>query len=205
MKVTRACVIEGRRGRTRQGAGDATWGDETALRLLDDQTCASCHPSGNGDPSVQCQSSTRRRARKVTASAEPRELVRRAISRQNRVQGNNIDRAVVCRCPTSGKRVYRCKRAAVHAYGHHDGFGASRAIRDRQHCKTACDPQQEAPAAERCGFPHSFPHSFFPLIRCWLPVMSMRQIASVKQRRSSLCPCPHRTVIPAAIPERIKR
>src|SRR5271165_3482857 len=35
--------------------------------------------------------------------------------------------------------------------------------------------------------------------------MSMKQIVSVKQRRSSLCPCPHLTVIPAAIPERIKR
>src|SRR5271157_5818672 len=27
----------------------------------------------------------------------------------------------------------------------------------------------------------------------------------MKQRRSSLCPCPHLTIIPAAIPERIKR
>src|SRR5208337_687624 len=35
--------------------------------------------------------------------------------------------------------------------------------------------------------------------------MSLRQIVSMKQRRSSLCPCPHLTVIPAKIPERIKR
>src|SRR5271165_817950 len=35
--------------------------------------------------------------------------------------------------------------------------------------------------------------------------MSVKQIVSMKQRRSSLCPCPHLTVIPAAIPERIKR
>src|SRR5271166_4616529 len=35
--------------------------------------------------------------------------------------------------------------------------------------------------------------------------MSLRQIVSMKQRRSSLCPSPHLTIIPAAIPERIKR
>ena len=35
--------------------------------------------------------------------------------------------------------------------------------------------------------------------------MSVKQIVSMKQRTSSLCPCPHLTVIPAAVPEWIKR
>jgi hypothetical protein len=36
VRITRACLIVVPRGRTRQGSGEATWGGETAQRLLDD-------------------------------------------------------------------------------------------------------------------------------------------------------------------------
>src|SRR5271165_2229631 len=90
---------------------------------------------------------------------------------------------------------------AVRHHADRDELGARRAIRDRQQCEAACDACQEATAAKR----YSFPHSFSPLIQMPASAVSLGQIVSMKQRRSSLCPCPHLTVIPAAIPERIKR